>query len=123
MRGATWASKGDYEKMLADYTESIRIDPENPDSLHHRAVLHSACMDPKYRNARQALADATKACEVSNWKDPVYLFGLAMAQAEGGDFEAAVKWQTKAMELSTIRMGQAQLELYRQGKPYRTTWR
>ena len=123
VRGATWASKGDLEKALADYTQSIRIDPENPDSLHHRVVLQSACMDANLRNAKQALADATKACEVSNWKDPVYLFGLAMAYAEAGDFDAAVKWQTKAMELSAGRMGATQLELYRQGKPNRTTWK
>jgi hypothetical protein len=53
----------------------------------------------------------------------VYLFGLAMAHAEAGDFDAAVKWQTKAMDLTAGRMGQTQLELYRQGQPYRTTWR
>lgn len=123
VRGATWASKGDLEKALADYTESIRIDPENPDSLHHRVVLQSACMDAHLRNAKQALADATKACEVSNWKDSIYLFGLAMAYAEAGDFDAAIKWQTKAMDLTSGRTGQTQLELYRQGKPNRTTWR
>jgi tetratricopeptide (TPR) repeat protein len=123
VRGATWAGKGDYQKALADYSESIRIDPENPDSLHHRVVLQSACMDAQFRNAKQAVADATKACEVSNWKDPLYMIGYAMAHAEAGDFETAVKWQNKAIELAAGRQGQSQLELYRQGKPYRTTWR
>jgi len=123
VRGATWASKGEYQKALDGYSESIRIDPENPNSLHHRAVFHAAHMDPQFRNAKQALADATKACEVSNWKDPIYLVGLAMAHAEAGDFDAAVKWQTRAIELSAGSMGQKQLELYRQGKPYRATWK
>jgi tetratricopeptide (TPR) repeat protein len=123
VRGATWASRGDYQKALDGYSESIRIDPENPNSLHHRVVLQSACMDPQFRNAKQALADATRACEVSNWKDPIYLFGLAMAHAEASDFDAAVKWQTRAIELSAGRTGQGQLELYRQGKPYRASWR
>src|SRR5438067_3345880 len=78
VRGATYASKADYAKTLADYTESIRVDPENPDSRHHRVVLRSACMDDKYRDGKQAIEDATKACETSDWKNSLYLSGLAM---------------------------------------------
>jgi tetratricopeptide (TPR) repeat protein len=125
VRGATWAGKADYAKALADYSESIRIDPENPDSLHHRVVLQSGCMDAQYRNGKQAIEDATKACEVSEWQSPLYLTGLAFAYAEAGDFDAAIKWQTKAIELakgSTSSL-QANLELFRQQKPFRTTWR
>jgi len=125
VRGATWASKGDYQKAVADYSESIRIDPENPDSLLHRVVMLSACKDDSIRNGKQAVIDATKACEVSEWSVPLYLTGLAFASAETGDFEAAMKWQQKAIDLSgrpTANM-QANLELFRQHKPYRTTWR
>jgi tetratricopeptide (TPR) repeat protein len=125
IRGATWAGKADYARALADYSESIRIDPENPDSRHHRVVLQSACMDEKYRNGKQAIEDATKACEVSEWKNSLYLTGLAFAYAETGDFDSATKWQTKAMEISSAPAGsmQANLELYRQHKPFRMTWR
>jgi len=124
IRGATWASKAEYSKQLADYSESIRIDPENPDSLHHRVVLRSVCMDERFRDGKQAIADATKACEVSDWSSPLYLAGLAIANAEAGDFDAAIKWQTKAMELSSAPASmQANLELFRQHKPLRMTWR
>jgi hypothetical protein len=53
------------------------------------------------------------------------LTGLAFAYAEMGDFHAAIKWQTQAMKLSpgpTANM-QANLELFRQRKPYRASWR
>lgn len=125
VRGATWAAKADYAQALADYSESIRVDPENPDSLHHRAVLQSACVDDRYRNGKQAIADATRACEVSEWQSPLYISGLALANAEAGDFDAAVKWQLKAIELSTMPgvLLTANLELFRQHKPFRMTWR
>src|SRR5262249_16060030 len=112
-------------KQLADYSESIRIDPENPDSRHHRVVLRSACVEEKFRDAKQAIEDATKACEMSEWQNSLYLSGLAMAHAEGRHFDAPVKWQKKAMKLSASPPASmvANLELYKQHKPFRMTWR
>lgn len=126
VRGATYASKAEYAKTLADYTESIRVDPENPDSRHHRVVLRSACMDDRFRDGKQAIEDATKACEMSEWANPLYLSGLAMACAESGDFDAAVKWQQKCLGLSSSSPPASyvsNLELYKQHKPFRMTWR
>jgi tetratricopeptide (TPR) repeat protein len=125
VRGATYASKADYAHTLADYTESIRIDPENPDSRHHRVVLRSACMDAKYRDGKQAIEDATKACEMSEWQNSLYLSGLAMAYAESGDFNSALKWQQKAIELSPSPPASmiANLDLFKEHKPFRMTWR
>jgi hypothetical protein len=107
-------------------SESIRLDPENPESLLHRVVMLSACTDALIRDGRQAVEDATKSCELTEWKVPLFLNGLAMAYAESGDFESAIKWQTKAIELSPkdqARTVQARLEQYRRHQPFRTTWR
>jgi tetratricopeptide (TPR) repeat protein len=126
VRGATWAGKADYPKALADYTESLRIDPENPESLHHRATMLSVCTDARYRDGKQAVEDATKACELTEWINPLFLNGLASAYAEKGDFDSAIRWQTRAMELSPKDQSktlQARLEQLRQGKPFRMTWR
>jgi tetratricopeptide (TPR) repeat protein len=126
VRGATYAAKANYAHQLADYSESIRVDPENPDSRHHRVVLLSACVDAKYRDGKQAIEDATKACELSEWSNPLYLSGLAMANAEAGDYDAAVKWQQKALELSSSSPPGSyvtNLELYKQHKPFRMAWR
>jgi len=125
VRGATYAAKANYAKQLADYTESIRVDPENPDSCHHRVVLRSACVDEKYRDGKQAIDDATKACELSEWQNPLYLSGLAMAYAEAGDFDQAVKYQQKVLEFSKTPPPSyvSNLELYKQHQPFRMTWK
>ncbi len=126
VRGATWASRKEYPKARADYTESIRIDPENPDSLLHRALLLAACTEAQDRDGKQSVADATRACEISAWKNPLYLNGLAAAYAEAGDFTAAVEWQKKAMERvpkGRKKAIQARVEQYEQHQPFRMTWR
>ena len=48
---------------------------------------------------------------------------LAAAYAESGDFDSAVKWETKAIELETDANEKAEygerLELYQDKKPFR----
>ena len=126
VRGATWAGKGDYPQALAQYTESIRLDPENPDSLLHRANLLAACNDAAIRNGEQAVADATRACELSEWKSPLYLGTLSVACAERGDFAAALKWNAKAMEMATPEHRGYLTEhrqLFENKQPKRMTWK
>ena len=47
----------------------------------------------------QEVALATKAWELSGWKDASHLETLAAAYAATGDFDSAVKWQTAANAL------------------------
>jgi hypothetical protein len=35
--------------------------------------MRSACTDARYRDGRQAVEDATKACELTEWKDSLFL--------------------------------------------------
>jgi hypothetical protein len=78
---------------------------------------------PSYRDGTKAIAAATKACELTNWNNPIMLSVLAAAHAEAGDFEAAVKWQTQANSLTNTpaekSFSESRLTLYRERKPTR----
>jgi tetratricopeptide (TPR) repeat protein len=111
-----------YDRALADFAEAIRLDPMDPVAFNSRAVLRATCPDEKYRDGKQAIEDATKACELTEWKDSEAIETLAAAHAEAGDFAKAVEYQTKAMDLADQDDKselQARLDLYKSNKPYR----
>ena len=123
-RGNAWQLQRDYEKAIADYGEAIRLDPKDAMAYHKRAWLWATCPDEKHRDGKRAVESATRACELSEWKDANDLDTLAAAYAESGDFAKAVEWQEKAHKLYSDedkkKWGKL-LDLYRDKKPYRDT--
>ncbi len=122
-RGDTWRNKRDYDKAAADYTEAIRLDPKSAEAHGNRAWLWATCPVAKYRDGKRAVQSATKACELLKWQEPIGPAILAAAYAEVGDFDAAVKWQSKAITLlsdnKTKEDFRSRLKLYQQKKAYR----
>ena len=98
-RGYVWESKREYDKAIADYTEAIRIEPKDADSYNNIAWLCATCPDARYRDGKRAVESATRACALADWKVADYLGTLAAACAEAGDFDAAVKYEGRAIEL------------------------
>ena len=119
-RGSLHQAKGDYDKAIADYDEAIRIDPKNVDAYNEVAWLRATCPQASLRDGKKAVEYATKACELSNWKDPNMLDTLAAAYAELGDFEQAIKWETNFLETASLSetSGKSRLALYQTHRPY-----
>ncbi len=119
------SSKKDYESAVADLDRSIELDPANSQAYNNLAWLWATCPEARFRDGKKAVESATKACEMTEWKEPGVIDTLAAACAETGDFDAAIKWQTQANSLFTIPQekadGEQRLKLYREKKPYRET--
>ncbi|MCS7272107.1 MAG: tetratricopeptide repeat protein, partial [Gemmataceae bacterium] len=122
---------GEYAAALRDHMQALKLDPHNPQTLNMLAWIWSTCPDPEFRNGPRAKECATRACELTEWSEPGLIDTLAAACAECGDYDLAVQWQTRAVELveqkgnandTTRQDYQARCELYRQRKPFRTPW-
>jgi tetratricopeptide (TPR) repeat protein len=59
----------------------------------------STCSNDAYRDGKEAVAEATKGCELSHWETWYGLDVLSVAYAELGDFEQATKFANRALQL------------------------
>lgn len=125
-RGRVYMKLGDYPKAMADYDKAISISPHEWTAFNGRARILATAPDFEYhlRDGKKAVAVANQACELSEWDEWIPIATLAAAYAEAGDFESALKWQAKAMEMSQPaenrdqRDNEKRLALYKAGKPY-----
>jgi tetratricopeptide (TPR) repeat protein len=94
--------------------------------INQLAWWQATCPAAEVRNGAEAVKNATRVCELTEWKKAQYVDTLAAAYAETGDFDSAVKWQKKAISLLTKEDPaewpaefDGRLKLYESGKPYR----
>ncbi len=121
--GVVLSRLGNCEAAKDHYALAIRLDPGFAEAYNASAFIMATHPDAKFRDGKGAVAFATRACELTKWKDPRFLDTLAAAKAEAGDFDAAVSSQKRAIELLTNERQKAnyrsRLALYQGKKPYR----
>lgn len=121
-RGEAAMLQGHYDQAIVDFEGALKLDQEAPDIYKSLAWIEAACPVKRLRDGKKAVEHATRACELTAWKDAEYLDVLAAAYAEAGQFDKAVEQAkaTLAHAWPEFRAeAQARLELYRAGKPYR----
>ncbi len=123
-RGLARQDKGEYYKALEDYGRAVKVDPKYARGWAARAWLYATCPDKKFRDGKLAIESATRACELTGWKEADKLGVLAAAYAEAGDFAKAVRWQEKANERyvdpEDRKKGVERLWLFKDNKPFRS---
>ncbi len=111
-------------EAFVEFGEATRLEPNDPKTYDDFAWDLATLPNAKQRDGKSTVEFATKACELTEWKNPGSLDTLAAAFAESGEFDAAVKWQTKAIErLSDQKEKEdyrTRLKLYQEKKPYRS---
>ena len=97
---AVFKRKGDFVSAVANYTLALEFNPNYADAYNNLASLWSTCPDENFRDGPKALEYANKACELSKWANCLHLFTLGGAYAEVGQFDQAVHWAKKSLELA-----------------------
>ena len=123
--GATLGQLGRTREAVAQYREALRLNPNLADALNNLAWVLAASPDAELRNGAEAVRLAERACELTQYGEPLYLETVAAAYAEAGRFPEAVTTAEKAEQLATTAgltavaaKNRQLLELYRAGKPY-----
>jgi tetratricopeptide (TPR) repeat protein len=123
-RGDALLSVGKHAEAITDYELALKLDPEDTGVLNNLAWVMATSPDDKVRNADRSIELGTKACELTKYERPHILSTLASGYAEKGDWENALKWSTKAVELGAKEEDvseqlKKELESYKEKKPWR----
>ncbi|REJ94117.1 MAG: hypothetical protein DWQ35_08840 [Planctomycetota bacterium] len=121
-RGDALLSLARQSEALADYEKARQLQPQDPGILNNMAWLMATSPDEQLRNGSRAIELAEEACRITEYKEAYILSTLAAAHAESGDFDEAVKWAEKAVELGEGEVTdqlKAELESYRRREPWR----
>jgi tetratricopeptide (TPR) repeat protein len=93
--------------------------------LNNYAWILSTSPEDKARDGARALELGTKACEMTDFSEAHLVSTLAAAYAETGDFDKAVEYAKKAVELGEkeeseqIDQLRDELKSYEEKKPWR----
>ena len=122
-RGVAEVAKGEYDQAIADFESAIKIDPNFSPAYNNLAWQFATCPVAAIRDGRKAVKYATQACELSQWDNVRQISTLAAAYAETGDFNSAMKWENKILEMPNLAPKEAatakeRLALYQVHRPY-----
>lgn len=121
-RGFIFSLMGNYSNGIEDCEYAVHLAPNYDVANNNLAWLLATAPEADLRNGTIALQYANKACDLSDWKESHYVGTLAAAYAENGDFDEAVKWEKKSIELglpkNEISKAQKMLRLFEDKKPF-----
>jgi tetratricopeptide (TPR) repeat protein len=123
-RGDALLSVGKHAEAVKDYDEALKVDPEDTGVLNNLAWVLATSTDDGVRSADRSIELGLKACDLTKYERPHILSTLAAGYAEKGDWETAIKWSSKAVELGSKDdmiddQLKKELESYKEKKPWR----
>jgi tetratricopeptide (TPR) repeat protein len=113
---------GDFREGQRLLRQALEARPQDAQTTRYLAWTLATLPYDELRDGEEAVTLATRACEWTEWKDVYALQTLAAADAEAGEFDAAVKHQLQAVEAAPPFAQEAMrdvLQRYRDKMPYR----
>jgi tetratricopeptide (TPR) repeat protein len=124
--GRTLAANRQFAEAIATFRHGLEVEPQHMVMGNEMAWLMATAPEEKVRNAPQAIQIGERLAELTGRKEPKPLEMLAAAYAEAGRFDDAGRTAREALALAAAQNLTnltseiaAQLEFYRQGKPFR----
>jgi len=126
LTGEKYHQQQKYLDAIDHYRMALSMNPDSIPATNNLAWILSTCPDDLLRNGQEALKLARSLEEYAfDHQFPWSICStIAAAFAETGEFDAAVKWQTKSFENAPPEWKEAQkgcMESYQRGQPYRET--
>lgn len=141
LRGDAYLSISEHAEAIEDYRAALKQplseaseDDAGPTDMtkvsrsglaNNLSWVLATSPNEKVRDGEDALKYGIEASELTDYKEPHILSTLAAAYAESGDFEKAIEWAKKAVELGEsknheqLEQLQNELKSYEEGKPWR----
>ncbi len=121
-----YCAAGQTTNAVAILREAMRVDPTDVWTHNYLAWIEATSPVASIRDGKEAVTAATKACELTHWKEWGCIDTLAAAYAEAGDLKRAVEVQEQALRTGTPddaarKEMQERLALYERAQPYRST--
>lgn len=111
-----------YAEAIEDHAKACELDEEDSMGFNGLAWILATCPVDELRDGPRALEMAKRACELTEWENSGYVDTLAVAHAEIGEFDEAIRLTEKVIEM----VGEDEkaeylerIEQYRAGQPYR----
>jgi tetratricopeptide (TPR) repeat protein len=121
-RADSYLSLGKQSEAVADYEQALKHEPKNSGVLNNLAWVLATSPEDRLRDGKRSIELAKLACEVTEYKEAHILSTLAAGYAESGDFDTAISWSKKAVELGSDELKdqlRKELESYEAHKPWR----
>jgi protein O-mannosyl-transferase len=129
LMGKCLLQQGRDVEAVTQFHVVLQLDPNNLEMLLLTINVRAADENPQARDGKDALVLAERLVKLTGGQQPAALDALAMAKAELGQFDEAVRIQQQAIKLievtgpkEDVAAMQHRLELYQKQQPWRESF-